>query len=221
MNKYYLTDKNISEKTDKWLSNLNIPQKRIKKFEFSTKKSALLVIDMQDFFVNKKSHAFIPSTITIIPRINKLIDYYRKHNSPIIFTYHAYQKNEKPGIMKKWWGDVLTTDNPLAKISSLINYRITDIIIQKKRYSAFIGTNLQQILCDKKIEKLVITGTLTHLCCESTARDAFMKDYEVYFVIDATVSDTEDLHISSLKTLTDGFVIPVKTETILKEVKHS
>lgn len=94
-----------------------------------------------------------------------------------------------------------------------------DITLQKSRYSAFIGTNLNQILKNMKIDTLVITGIMTHLCCESTARDAFMRDYEVYFVIDATASYNETLHVSSLITLTNGFAIPVITDTILKEVQ--
>ena len=58
---------------------------------------------------------------------------------------------------------------------------------------------------------------MTHLCCETTARDAFMRDYDVYFIVDATATETESLHISSLRTLTDGFTIPMKTSEILKE----
>jgi len=219
MNKAHLTEKNISSKTDKWLSELDIPKSRIDQFKIKPKKSVLLVIDMQKFFLNKKSHAYLPAGKIIIPRINSIIKEYRKQKLPIIFTYHAYNKDENPGIMNRWWGDVIRVNNPLSKIDSTIDWKKTDITIQKKRYSAFIGTKLDQILKNKKIKQLIIVGVMTHLCCETTARHAFMKDYEVYFAIDATATDEEALHISSLKTLADGFAMPVTTKNILEALK--
>lgn len=220
MEKYYLTKQNISSKANEWLAELSVPASRKKQFKFLPENSALLVVDMQEFFLSEKSHAFIPAAKTIIPNINSLIDGYRKLDYPIIFTFHALEHDEKPGIMGRWWRDVLRVDNSLSKIHSSLNLKESDILLRKIRYSAFIGTDLDKILRDMKIDTLVITGIMTHLCCGSTARDAFMKDYEVYFVVDATAADTESLHVSSLKTLTDGFVIPVKTDTILKEAQH-
>jgi isochorismate hydrolase len=218
MEKYYLTKKNISTKAKEWLTKLSIPTSRMKQFKFQPKNSALLVIDMQEYFLNKNSHAFLPAAKIIIPNINSIIDAYRKKGFLLIFTLHALKSNEKPGIMGRWWKDVPRLDSPLSKIYSYINWKKNDITLQKSRYSAFIGTNLDQILKNMKIDTLVITGIMTHLCCESTARDAFMRDYEVYFVIDATASYNETLHVSSLITLTNGFAIPVITDTILKEV---
>jgi isochorismate hydrolase len=219
MKDLYLTEKNISTKADEWLKELKIPLKRINNFKFNPKNSALIVIDMQRFFLEEESHAFIPSSKTIVKNINLLIAEYRKRNYPIVFTYHALRDDEDPGIMERWWGNMLRTNNPLSDIHPSIDYLENDIILRKSRYSAFLATNLDKILKLKNINTIVITGIMTHLCCESTARDAFMKDYEVYFVVDATGTDTEDLHKSSLKTLTDGFTLPFKTKTLLEEVK--
>ena len=219
MEKCYLTKENISSKANEWLDKLIIPCSRMKQFKFQPKNSALLIIDMQEFFINKKSHAYLPAAETIIPNINSIIDAYRKKGFLIIFTLHALKSNEKPGIMGRWWKDVPRLDSPLSRIYSSIYWKKNDITLQKSRYSAFIGTNLDKILKDMKIDTLVITGIMTHLCCESTARDAFMKDYEVYFVIDATASYNETLHVSALITLTNGFAMPVITDNILKEVQ--
>ena len=220
MDEHYLTEQNISSKADEWLAYLSTRPSRLKNFKFLPKNSALLVIDMQDFFLNKESHAYVPSAITIVKNINSIIAEYRKQNLPIIFTFHALEEGEESGIMGRWWGDMLRDTDPLSKIDSSIDYNENDITIQKKRYSAFIGTDLDQILKDKKVDTLVIVGIMTHLCCESTAREAFMRDYEVYFVVDATATDFEELHVSSLKTLNDGFVLPVKTSTIIQGVKQ-
>ena len=215
----YLTNENISSKSKEWLSKLYISESRKKKFKFTPDSSALLVVDMQSFFLDENSHAFIPSALSIIPNINLLIDIYRKKNYPIIFTFHAFEENEDPGILGKWWGDVLRTTDPLCAIHPLVKKNNDDILIRKCRYSAFVKTNLEKILNEKNIDSLVITGILTHLCCETTARDAFMRDYEVYFAVDGTATDEESLHISSLKTLSDGFVFPKATGEIVKEVK--
>lgn len=216
MNENYLTKDNIQKKSEKWMSDINIPLKRKNNFNFTIEKSALLVIDMQKFFLNKDSHSYIPAATTIIQNVNVLIDLFRKFELPIIFTYHALEIDEEPGVMGKWWGDMLRVNNPLSKIHPSINNQKNDTIFRKNRYSAFIGTGLNELLKEKNVESLVITGIMTHLCCETTARDAFMRDYDIYFVIDATATETELLHISSLRTLTDGFAIPMKTDEIIK-----
>ena len=216
----YLTTKNVSLKTDEWLNELKVSSSREEQFKFIPEKSALLVIDMQEFFLNENSHAFIPAAKTIIPNINRIIDAYRKQGYPIIFTFHAYEEDEEPGIMRRWWGDVLRVTSPLSYIHSSLNRKKGDITIRKSRYSAFIRTNLDELLKDMEVTTLVVTGIMTHLCCESTAREAFMKDYEVYFVVDATATDTETLHLSSLRTLADGFALIVKADNITKEVQQ-
>jgi len=222
MKQDYLTKQNLIQKNDQWLEMIHFSKKRKTKFSLQEKKSALLVIDMQEYFTNKSSHAFIPSSTIIINQINQLIRWYKANKNLIIFTYHAYDKNESVGLMKKWWNEVLYTDDPLAQISSKILFnKKEDLSIKKNRYSAFYNSNLEQILAQNHIKQLVITGVMTHLCCETTAREAFMKDYEVFFVIDATATSSETLHISSIRTLSDGFAIPMKTNDICSNGEQS
>jgi isochorismate hydrolase len=221
VNEDYLSKQNITSKTEEWMSELIVPAKRRSNFKFSPKRSALLVIDMQKFFLNKESHSYIPAATTIVPNVNSIIKNYREQSLPLIFTFHAYEVDEDPGVMGRWWGDMLRVNNPLSGIHPSIDLSKDDIILLKTRYSAFIGTDLEKILKEKKIDTLVITGIMTHLCCETTAKDAFMKDYDIYFVVDATATETETLHISSLRTLTDGFTIPMKTDEILQGFKFN
>jgi isochorismate hydrolase len=219
MENYYLTHDNIDEKTHKWLSLINQSQSRLQHFRLKPDHSALLVIDMQSFFLSNQSHAFIPSSQVIISNVNSLVDAFRESNLPIIFTYHALKDDEDPGIMGRWWGDVLRTTDPLSKIDPTIHFEKKDRIIRKTRYSAFQNTGLLNVLEKMRIHQLIITGVMTHLCCETTAREGFMRDFEIYFIVDATATDTEELHVSSIQTLSDGFVIPMKTDDILKEIR--
>ena len=79
---------------------------------------------------------------------------------------------------------------------------------------------LDSILRSLDVKKVVITGVLTHLCCASTARDAFMHDYETYIVVDGTASETEILHMSALRTLAHGFAVPVTTMEVLSKLEE-
>ena len=73
-----------------------------------------------------------------------------------------------------------------------------DVVVQKHRYSAFHGTELQHVLHALGRTTVALTGTSTNVCVESTARDACMLDYEVVVVDDATCADTEAEHAAAL-----------------------
>jgi isochorismate hydrolase len=66
------------------------------------------------------------------------------------------------------------------------------------------------------VEQVVVVGVLTHLCCETTARDAFMRGFDVFFVADATATKSLSLHVASLRTLADGFCTLATTEEVLR-----
>ena len=215
----YITSESLSAKTQEWLEKIAHYTKNRDRFKYNPSSSALLVIDMQEFFLNEKSHAFIFASKAIVPNVKNLIEAFRKRNLSVIFTRHSYKENEEPGIMGKWWGDVIRDHDPLSKITPPLAPREDEVILRKTRYSAFYNTELEDILKRQSIESLVITGVMTHLCCETTAREAFMRDYEVFFVVDGTATQNEELHLSSLKTLSNGFAIPVTTNEILKEIE--
>jgi isochorismate hydrolase len=175
------------------------------KIVFTPESSALLVIDMQQYFCDPSSHAYFKDATTIIPNIDLLVATYRQHLLPVIFTRYALLRTEHPGAMGRWWKDVLYDDDNMAKIIDALHPHSHEDIIRKTQYSAFFGTNLENILKEHHVTTIVITGVLTHLCCETTARDAFMRNFDVFFVTDATASDSKTLHTASLKTLSDGF----------------
>jgi bifunctional isochorismate lyase / aryl carrier protein len=187
--------------------------------KLTPKRSALLVIDMQELFLDKSSHSYLPDVEDIIGNVRDLIDAYRKHSLPVIFTRHATKKSESAGAMGRWWGNVVRDGDKAGEIDPRFAPSNGEKVIRKTRYSAFVGTDLLQHLYAESVSSLVITGVMTHLCCESTARDAFMRDFDVFLVVDGTASKTEDLHVSSIKTLTDGFAIPVTTSEVVRWLK--
>jgi len=85
-------------------------------------------------------------------------------------------------------------------------------VVLKHRYSAFFDTDLATVLRCLKIEDLVISGVMTNMCCESTARDAYYRDYRVFFPADATGTINEEMHLASLLNLSYGFAAITTTD---------
>ncbi len=212
-----MAGRGLEERTDAWLRALE-PYKsttRSRRHPLTCEDSALLVIDMQRYFLDKSSHAFLDGATDILDNVRKLVSSYREQDLRIVFTRHALKDGEDPGIMATWWGDTLRDGDQMADIVDELRPTPGEIAIRKTRYDAFVGTGLEERLRSEGVKRLVLTGVMTHLCVESTARDAFMRDFEVFVVVDGTSAGDDDLHISSLRCLTDGFAIPVTTEEVL------
>ena len=92
--------------------------------------------------------------------------------------------------------------------------------VLKHRYSSFYNTDLETILRVMKVEDLVITGIMTNMCCESTARDAYFRDYRVFFLADGTGSITEEMHLASLLNLAFGFAFVTTADDITTQLDY-
>lgn len=200
-----------------WLETIDYGKRKY--FPLKLALSSLLIIDMQNYFLDKSSHAYIPYSKDILNNVKSLINAYREKKLPIIFTRHAIRSKEDEGIMGKWWKEEIYDGTYFAEIYNELKPLNTETVLRKSRYSAFQKTNLEKILKNLGVDTLIITGVMTNLCCETTAREAFMKDFLVYFVVDATATSTLELHLCSLKTLAHGFAIPILTTEILEELR--
>ncbi|MCK4594746.1 isochorismatase family protein, partial [bacterium] len=85
---------------------------------------------------------------------------------------------------------------------------------------AFFETPLEALLNEKQVTQLVICGVMTHLCCETTARSAFVRGFQVILPVDATATYTKELHRATLLTLSHGFAIPLLTKNLVKLVER-
>jgi isochorismate hydrolase len=206
------------ENGKRWMKLLSpyLSQHRAENVRFARSESALIVIDMQRYFLEPSSHAFIPMATGIKGNVGSLVEKYHRLELPVVFTKHALLRSESPGMMASWWGDTLYDDDEMSGISPALRVERGDAVVRKTRYDAFTGTDLEGVLRRRGVRSVLITGVMTHLCCETTAREAFVRDFKVFFVVDGTATQTEDLHVASLKTLTDGFAIPVTTRGVLE-----
>ena len=178
---------------------------------YKKSETALLVIDMQNYFLEKDSPAYFPNSELIINNVNKLIEFAEFNNLPIIYTLqdNPSGKNNHAITMQKWWEQL-----PCSHYSCLSNkIKITDksITLKKQTYSAFQFTGLDKYLDENKIDNLIICGLKTNLCCETTARDGFIKNYNIIFVADANITNNEFMQIATLVNLSYGFAKIVYT----------
>jgi len=209
----YFTPGNIDSVAAEMLSEV-APRGRI---GFVPERSALLVIDMQRYFLDETSHAFVPSSRAIVPGMVRLIGAFRGVGRPVLFTRHHNTPSEA-GLMMEWWGDVLELQDPLSEIIPELDGM--GAVIAKSRYDAFIGTDLESRLSSLDVDTVVMVGVMTHLCCESTARTAFMKDLKVFFAVDGNATYNRDLHMGSLRGLAHGFATPVLVDDIIGRMSH-
>jgi ureidoacrylate peracid hydrolase len=183
-------------------------------------RAAMLVIDMQYYFLNPQSPTFTCGGLAILPRLKGLIGCFRNAGHPVIFTKHVHHPDHlDSGIMGWWWEGMCLEGSPESEIHHDIAPLPNEKVILKHRYSTFYNTDLETVLRCLKIEDLVISGIMTNMCCESTARDAYYRDYRVFFLADGTGSINEEMHVASLLNLAYGFAWVTDVDTIIGQMK--
>ncbi|MFH0928997.1 MAG: cysteine hydrolase [Candidatus Aenigmatarchaeota archaeon] len=152
-------------------------------------KTALLIIDMINGMEN-----WIPRTRMkrIIPNLEKLIERAREKNATIIYAVHVSLGERK------------------TKIYEEILPRKGDLKVEKIDFSSFYKTNLDKILKGRKINKLIITGSSTHWCVQTTATDAHYRKYRTVIVSDCTTAPTEKDHKRSLEWMANTLEVSIK-----------
>jgi isochorismate hydrolase len=179
--------------------------------KINPRQCALLVIDMQNYFDSIARE--------IKKNLLRIIDTCRANQVRIVFTRHGHKDVSKDGgMLAKWWGDNIIYGSGPWQIMPEFQPQKEDLIIDKNRYNAFFNTDLDKRLRAEGIEAMIITGVMTNCCCETTARDGFVRDFRIFFVSDATAAVNDDLHLSTLKNLAYGFAHIVNTEDVCKQL---
>jgi ureidoacrylate peracid hydrolase len=165
---------------------------------------ALLVFDMCKDFVAPGAAFEVPGAAAIVPNLKQLIAFCRSKNIPVIYTQHVVREDLSDiGIIGEIWPqipDLVREKRGFVKgaeameIYEPIKPEPQDIIIEKRRYSAFTYTDLDAVLRGKKRDTLIVTGVSTNIGPETTVRDAVVRDYRVVFVSDCTANkDVPDM----------------------------
>lgn len=200
---------------DRWMSSIG--DTNAKRFSLDLPRAALLVVDMQRYFVDPASRGCMPWAAQVVGRVGALISFFRARGRPVVFTRHAHAPDGSDGGNLAWWWDGLLREGTwAAELHPAIVPAEGEPVLRKNRYDAFLGTDLDGILRRGGVTDLVIAGCMTNLCCETTARDAFCRDYRVKFVADATATETEPMQLASLRNLAFGFADVVTVQEIVQ-----
>ncbi len=169
-------------------------------------KTALLIVDMQAYF----------SSIAepILENVTSLITVCREKGIKVFNTRHGHKSKIDGSMLSKWWGDLIAYGSEEWELIDGIEVSPEDII-DKNRYNAFHGTDLNQRLQNAGVKDIIISGVMTNCCVETTARSAFDHDYGVFVVADACATVAEELHIATLKNLAYGFAYVVDTKMMI------
>lgn len=175
--------------------------------------AALLVIDMQRYFLDKSSHAYVPSATAIAPNVQRLIRLFRKNKRPVAFTRFAIADGENDPV-GTWWGRSVSDSSFDGMMAKNVQPEKGEKVFRKSSYSPFRGTDLERHLRKLGARQVVIAGVLTNLCCETAAREAFELGFDVFLVADATATYSEKMHEATLLNLSFGFATPVRASDL-------
>ncbi len=152
--------------------------------------------------------------------MKRLIKAFRRADRPVIFTRHVHHPDDlDSGIMGWWWEGKCLEGSPESEIHPELAPLPNEKVVFKHRYSAFYNTDLETVLRCLKVEDLVIAGVMTNMCCESTARDAYYRDYRVFIPADGTGTISEEMHLASLLNLAYGFALVTTSDEIVSRME--
>jgi len=174
-------------------------------------RTAILLIDLQEYF----RELITP----ILENVIKVIQAAREGNIPLFLTQHCHAPGGDHGILDEWWDDLIIRGSKEANLLSELGLNPETHLIPKTTYSAFHKTDLEEKLRKIGITDLVIGGVMTNLCCETTARDAFVRDFRVFFLVDGTSTVNESFHLATLKNLGYGFATLLNGDRLIEFFK--
>jgi ureidoacrylate peracid hydrolase len=174
-------------------------------------KSALVVVDMQNaFMLPGVAHSLCPMAEKIVPNINRLARAVRDTGGTVFwikttFTEEAlrdwstyFEMTTPQRVAKRI--EALTADSLGHALWNGLDVQPQDPIVEKNRFSAFIqgSSELAAALRARGLDTILVTGTVTNVCCESTARDAMMLNFKTIMVTDGNAAATDADHNASL-----------------------
>ena len=175
-------------------------------------RTALVVVDMQNYFCAQGFPSEVPLSREIVPNINRLAHAMRAAGGAVVWV-----QTTVAGAVEDWRNFQTRMLSPTRqeerlaglneasegfKLFPTLEVLAGDMRVRKTKYSAFMpgSSDIDAQLKDRRIDTVLIAGTATNVCCESTARDAMLLDYKVVMVSDANATFTDEEHAGALNT---------------------
>jgi ureidoacrylate peracid hydrolase len=186
-------------------------------------KTALVVIDLQNVFMLPGMPVEVPTAREIVPNVNTLAAAMRQAGGKVVWVKMCLEGQTEA------WSVFFEGDTRRGTLSELtpgahgfelyagLDVKSDDAVIVKRRYSAFIqgSSDIDRHLREARIDTIVIVGTLTNVCCESSARDAMMLNYRLLFVSDGNAALSDAEHNATLATILRVFGDVATTDEVV------
>jgi ureidoacrylate peracid hydrolase len=198
---------------------------------FDGPRTALLVVDMQNYFMAEPYPPACPAARAIVPNVNRLADAMRAAGGKVIWLQIASPEvsgGNWPTMMERFTPERARTHSESMGLDSHgfqlwheLDVRAEDERLVKLRFSAFTpgSSDLDALLKKHGIETVVVTGVATNVCCESTARDAMMLNYRAVMVSDGCATATDAEHAASIGSFYLYFGDVQTTDEIIERLK--
>jgi ureidoacrylate peracid hydrolase len=196
-------------------------------------RTAHIVVDLQNGFMAPGQPAEIPAARDIVGNVNRVSKALRAAGGPVVYIQNTIDANAKATWSN--WFNVMSGQKRAARMEEAfaegsfghslwpeLDVQAADLKVKKTRYGAFVqgSSDLHDVLQARNIDTLIITGTATNVCCESTARDAMMMNYKVIFVSDGTATWTDDEHNASLGIMMAQFADVMSTDELVDRLSR-
>ncbi|NUU64993.1 isochorismatase [Enterobacteriaceae bacterium BIT-l23] len=192
----------------------DIPENKVS-WAFEPERAALLIHDMQDYFINFWGDN-CPMIDQVIANIAALRDYCKQNNIPVYYTAQPKeQSDEDRALLNDMWGPGINNHPEQQGVVAQLAPDDQDTVLVKWRYSAFIRSPLEQALKETGRDQLIICGVYAHIGCMTTATDAFMRDIKPFMVADALADFSREEHLMALKYTAGRSGRVVMTEDLL------
>jgi nicotinamidase/pyrazinamidase len=172
-----------------------------------TDESGLLIADMIYDFVDPNGKLYIPGIEVIVPKIAELITEARAVGAPVIYVNDSHDPDDEE--FKQWGPHAIAGTPGTDVVKDLVPLR-GDYVLDKKRYSAFYGTELDELLRKLKVKHLVVTGTVTNICVMVSAIEALMRGYRVTvpaYAVHALSDEDQETALDQIERVFGGEVV--------------
>jgi ureidoacrylate peracid hydrolase len=191
-------------------------------------RTAHIIVDLQNGFMAPGQVAEIATAREIVPNVNRISDAVRKAGGIVVYIQNTFDAE----AIRAWStffdhfcsparrARMIEAFSPGAEGHALwsgLDVLPEDLKVQKRRFGAFApgASDLHAILQARGIDTLIVTGTASQVCCESTARDAMMLNYKVFFIADGNATFSDDEHNATLSAMAHTFCDVLDTEAML------
>lgn len=202
--------------------------------ELDPAKTALVVVDMQNaFMMPGVAHALCEPAQEIVPNVNRLARAVRASGGAVVWikgvfapetleTWSvAYEMAGRGGTERRI--AALTRDSKGYELWPALEVMPEDLHVEKTRFSAFIqgSSEIERVLRERGIDTVLIAGTVTNVCCESTARDAMMRNFRAIMVTDANAAFTDEEHNAALTSFYLVFGDIMSTDFVIERLAQN